>query len=145
MKALTRESVDKLRKEIDKALAPVAKKHGLELTCGTCRIKSAGRLAFYVLDAAVADASEVAEDEAAEEFRKHAHDYGLEPDDLHEEITFTGTRFKIVGVDVADTFAPIRVVDMADHKAYKLPAGGVRRALEDERESLTTAAEENGE
>lgn len=101
IKKLTENDLDVLEAEINEALAPVAQKHGLKLSCFWEHLQSGGMGAAFSLDAEVIappSCSEKAKDFA---FFLAANKldsmYGLSWEDYGKEFIYENMKFRIVG------------------------------------------------
>src|ERR1700727_2462224 len=112
--------------EINDALAPLAEKYGIVITCGGGDYVETN--ATLSVKLSVRDASGGVITRERSEFERYAAAYGLSPDDFERDFTFNGHRFTITGLKPERPKYPILAIKHCDGKMYKLSADVVKLA-----------------
>ena len=121
-----RPSLKFLRGEIDTALKAVADKHDIVLKLGN--ISFSGNNASMKVEASVKNASGEVITKEAEDFKRQAMFYGLEPSDLGKTVTMRGQKYTICGLKPKSTKYPI-LAKRGDGAVVKVPLDMIKRAL----------------
>jgi hypothetical protein len=112
-----------LAEEIERALQPVAEKHGIVIRSGrgsfsptnyTLKVECSVRLNGETVT------------REAEAFKRYAEHYGLKPEDLGKIISHGGRQFRIVGLKPNSRRFPVLAERLPDGKRFGLPAYAVR-------------------
>ena len=127
-KTIDREFLRKLRDELDQYLVEVGDKYGVEITLGNATFTPV-RASFKLEIACVSDDGEVHTKEA-EDFKRYARQYGLRPDHLGQQFTYSSNTYVLLGCKPRSTRFPIVARRLADGKTYKLPHDMVRFAFD---------------
>jgi hypothetical protein len=108
-----------LAEEIDRALQPVAERHGIVIQHGRGSFSPTN----YTLkiECSVRLNGETVTPEA-EAFKRYAEHYGLKPEDLGKIISHAGSQFRIVGLKPNSRRFPILAERLPDGKRFVLPA-----------------------
>lgn len=109
----TRAKVKTLRADIDKALAAVEKKHGVEFNLGTIRFSDTdfrGTLKCVSSDS----------DAGRKMFERDALRVGLKKTSYGKEFTFRARKYRVVGVNTRAKKYPVKVADVATGGTYKM-------------------------
>jgi hypothetical protein len=116
---LTKSKLNQIRIDMDKALAEVAKKHGLQFELGGINFSSDNFRMKLEANTVKADGS--VETKEAKAFKMKAAQYGLKPDMLGKTfIASCGTKLTITGLNTRAYANPINAVG-ANGKSYKMP------------------------
>ena len=117
---LTKSKLKQIRIDMDKALAEVAKKHGLQFELGNISFSSDNFRMKIEANTVKADGS--VETKEAKAFKQKAAQFGLKPEMLGKTfITACGTELTITGLNTRAHANPINAVG-ANGKSYKMPA-----------------------
>lgn len=124
---LTKQKIQKLRVEMNAALAAVAKKHKISITCGSARFSTEN--ATMKLDIAVIDhdTGEVITRERTL-FMQSCTRYCLKPSDFGKTIDYDGREFTISGLAPRSRKYPI-LVKSAAGETYKISSTTALRLL----------------
>lgn len=98
IKAFDKQNLKTLREDITAALSQIEQKHGIKLSLGNIRFTATTLGAK--LEAMIVDGSAPAVDghvKWQKQFKQNAVFYGLSPDDLGKEFTYSNKKYKIVG------------------------------------------------
>src|SRR5689334_208178 len=96
IKAFDSPILQKLRPEIEAALAGLGRRHGITIRVGGARFTE--RTADLKLELAVRGGDGRAIRKEAEAFDKHQAIYGLEPDDLGRVVTLDREEHRLIGL-----------------------------------------------
>lgn len=121
--SITKDMLKQIREDINKALEPVGEKYGVKLTAGNASYTE-NNFTLKLEGAAVKEDGTVAAKDA-EAFKRHAHLYGLSPDDLGRKFTSQGKEFTITGLNTKSGKYPIIGRD-SNGKGYKFGADMVK-------------------
>ncbi len=127
--SFTRETVKLLRKEINKTLAPLSKKLGIEFDLGTIRFTP---YEMRVKLTGTANKKEVAskkKEEDANNFKVFGRYSGLDPSDLGKTFTFNGNQFKVVGWNTKARKNAVKLQRLPDGKGFKCSVAQLKRFL----------------
>lgn len=127
MQTLNRTNLQTLRDEIDTALATVAQKHGLRLTCGRCTFNPQN--ATFRLEVATVGDGGTAMDPARIAYLRDCAIFGLKPEWLDREFTYNGDRFRLSGLHPGRSKFPLVAIRVDNGKTYKFGLEGVRALL----------------
>lgn len=122
---LTRESIRNLRDELQTHLDAISAEIGYKLTLGNA---SFGATVTFKLEAAPMDMNGDATSKTAEDFKRGAYLFGLQPTDLGREFIANGARYKVTGLAIKSRRFPI-LVEREDGKVFKFPAETVKLKL----------------
>lgn len=109
-----------LSAEVEKALAEVAKRHGL-----TVAVKG-GTYDSGMYRPKVEFSTD---DRESAEFTKYAHLFGLAPEDFGREFVSGGRTFKISGLAMRSSVRPILAVEVATGRTFKFTDDAVKAAV----------------
>ena len=118
----TRAKVKTLRADIDKALAAIEKKHGVEFNLGTIRFSDTdfrGTLKCVSAD----------KDAGRKMFERDAFRIGLKRDAYGKTFTHVGRDYRVVGVNTRAKKYPVNVEDVASGGTYKMAAAALPQSL----------------
>ena len=118
MKTITRASLKRFNVDAEKALAAVAKKHGVQVTIGSGSFTPG--YATMKIDISTFGKDGTANTKEAYDFGRYANLVGLKPSDFGRSFKHMGKTYEIVGLKPRSRTAPI-VVKRADGKLYKMP------------------------
>lgn len=111
----TRAKVKTLRSDLDKALAAIEKKHGVEFSIGTIRFSDTdfrGTLKCVSAD----------KDAARKIFERDALRVGLKKTAYGKTFTHVARDYRVVGVNTRAKKYPVQVEDVATGGTYKMSA-----------------------
>ena len=132
IKKLTEKDLEILVTEIDEALAPVAQKHGLKLSCCWDNLQRGGMSAALLLTAEV-----ICPPECSKQARDFAFylaatkmdaEYGLSWEDYGKQFTYSGLTFKVIGAYGCNG-SDNSITVVCDGNLYKIPAKFVADCL----------------
>jgi hypothetical protein len=112
-----------LAEEIERALEPVAERHGIVIQRGrgsfsptnyTLKVECSVRLHGETVT------------REAEAFKRYAEHYGFKPEDLGKIISHGGRQFRIIGLKPLSRRFPILAERLPDCKRFGLPANALR-------------------
>lgn len=127
---LDRKTVRNIGEEMERELEAVAKKYGVQIERGGATFDPNGNFATYKIKVStVADDGTVMSKEA-EDFKRKAGRFGLDPEMLGKGFKHNGETFTVVGLAAKAKKYPV-LVERADGKAFKMPSTLVRRAMAD--------------
>jgi hypothetical protein len=115
--------------EVEKALAPLAEKHGLKLERKHCSFRDDELPVAFKFITVKIDANGNAMDTRAKDFIKYASLYGLSEKDFLAEFTSNGDRFRITGFKPKARKYPVLAENVRTGKTYKFPVERVKAAL----------------
>ena len=131
MKEINRDNIRVLRPPLNVALQDVARDYGLSVSVGNATFTPTNvrfKIEFTVL-------GETGQpiDQTVENFKMHAHIYGLSPDDLGKTFYCDGKPFTICGLKTRGWKYPIRAKN-ANGRVYKFSASYVKSCLDKSKE-----------
>lgn len=126
IRQLDKPTVTYIRKHLEAALKPLAKKLGVAIDLGQCTFEVSN--CRFQLKIAVRDASGKAITEEAESFKHNAKLFGFEPADLGKEFSFQGHTYTICGLWPKSHKYPV-IARTGNGKSYKFPCRAVLEAL----------------
>lgn len=115
-----------LRHDLDAALIAIAEKHGLTLKVGN--ISFTERTFVAKVEGALLNADGSATDRRAEDFKRYAHMFGLEPEWLGRTFKWGGREFKVAGLNTKGKTMPV-IGERADGKRFKFTVESVQLSL----------------
>ena len=129
MSTITKELLQNLRADLDKAIADVGGKHNVVLRVGKASYTpSAGTATFKLEVTTLADGGK-RRDIPAELFLQYADIIGLKKEDLHKEITLQGRKFKVSGYKPKARKNSIYIFDSIANKTFVTSVEAVKRQL----------------
>jgi len=127
IKTIDRASCKRLRDELDKVLAPLGMKLGLDISAGNATFTAEN--ATFKVKIATLSADGTVRDEEAEAFKKGAVLYGLKPEMLNTTFKgWNGETFEIVGLATRSRKYPVLAKDKSG-KTFKFPIAQVLAQL----------------
>jgi hypothetical protein len=129
MSTVTKELLQNLRVDLDKAIADVGGKHNVALRVGNASYTpSAGTATFKLEVTTLADGGKQ-RDIPAELFLQYADIIGLKKEYLHKEITLQGRKFKVSGYKPKARKNSICIFDSTTNKTFVTSVDTVKRQL----------------
>lgn len=126
-KAIDKPLMIALRTEIDKAIAEIGNKHGVQLKLGSGRYSNEN--AEFKLGVAVVQDGGLVMCKEATLFQPYATMWGMKPEDLGKTFTHhNGHRYQIVGAKPRSKH-PVLCKDLTDGLCYKLAETYVAQCL----------------
>lgn len=112
------------REDVQKALAEVADKHGVDIKCGKINYSAYN----FTMQLDVTKNDENTDGKKAI-FAQLCRVYGFEPSDYEREFTLNGRKFKLVGFNTKSPKNCCSIVDVFDGHTYKCNNEPVKRAF----------------
>lgn len=126
---ITKDTLIKMSKDIDAALAAVGTKYNVTIRAGNSTYDPEAGTATCKLEVVALAADGTVRDMDAEAFRREASLLGLRPDDLGKPIRLSGKTFTVSGYRPKARKNPITIKD-ADGKVFVTSIDTVRRQLQ---------------
>ena len=130
----TKDSLKSLAQDVDKALAEVAKKHGISIRVGNSRYSNLE--ATMKLELSTTNKSGESQDEL--DFRSLAPRFGYEADWFGKTIHLSGTAFKVSGLNMKSPKNRINLVRVKDGRGFKCPVSTLISAMQREQDEWAT-------
>ena len=113
--------------DIQSALAPIAAKYGITLQYKSSRFSPDN--VTIKIEGATIGSSGVANTRERDDFKLYASMYGLKETDLDKEISYTGKKYIIIGLNTRRSKYPIVAKRIEDGKTILLTCEMVKSAL----------------
>jgi hypothetical protein len=125
----TKDTIKKLRSEIDKALSPLGKKYKIEFNLGNIYFTEnqfRGKLTGTSDRKAVVQKKKETDEHSFKVFAKYS---GLDPNLLGKVITLGTTQYKIVGWNNRARKSPVKLQRVSDGKGFKASVDFIKYSL----------------
>lgn len=125
---IDRAALQNLRHLVEERLQGLGEELGVQFSLGGGTYSNAGHGHFSKLTIAVVGENGEVESKEASDFRRLAHLYGMDADDLGMEFQSNGDTFTLCGVNTRGRKYPFLARRKADGKSYKFTQDGIVRA-----------------
>lgn len=121
---MKRNDLKEIREDINKALAEVGEKHGIQFEFNNIRFDSNS----FRTTLKAYEVGENADDDAAArvKFEKHAHKFGLNKSDFGSKFGFRGKTYKVCGIKPKARKYPVVAELESTGKRYAFPAETIK-------------------
>ena len=126
MKTITRASLKKLTADAEKALAAVAKKHGVQVSFKSGSFTDSNATMKFTIS--TIDKDGTVNTKEATDFQRYADQFGLKSSDLGNTFSWGGETYKIVGLRIRSR-SPVIAERIRDGKIFKMPKHYVNPSL----------------
>lgn len=124
-KEFTREMVQDLRNEINKALAPLGAMYGMDFIAGNATYQPLS--ATFKLEVSFAKSEDFDPEKAT--WDNHCRYSGLKPEDFGKMVVFNGTTYRICGYEPKARKNCVKIRQLSNGKIFVASSEEIRRAL----------------